>query len=95
MPVVTFDPEKNAANRAKHGIDFDEVELFEWDRAVFEDDRDVRHERRFRFIGPIGTRLVFLVCEFLGEDAAGEEIVRVISVRPCDKKEIRRYEQQS
>lgn len=57
-----WDEEKEAANRAKHGVSFEAVAGFEWRTArEVEDDRYVYGERRWRAIGMIEGRLHVLV----------------------------------
>jgi uncharacterized DUF497 family protein len=45
---VTSDPAKNAANRAKHGMDLADAGDFDFNTAIVEEDRDVRHEWRLQ-----------------------------------------------
>ena len=82
-----WDEDKSLANRIKHGIGFDAIEGFEWDSAlVLIDDREDYGELREVAIGFIGVRLYYLIFVTQEDDA-----VRVISLRPADKAEARRY----
>ena len=82
-----WDEAKSLANRAKHGIGFDAIERFDWDSALeFIDDREDYGELREVAISFIGVRLYYLV--FLTND---DGTVRVISLRPANRAEARRY----
>lgn len=87
MLPVTFDPAKNAANRAKHGMDFADGSEFDLNTAIVEQDRDVRHEWRLQATGWCSGRLPFLV--FVPHEEG--EGIHAISLRPCTRKEVRRY----
>jgi uncharacterized protein len=84
---VTFDPAKNAANRAKHGMDFADGSEFDLNTAIVEQDRDVRHEWRLQATGWCSGRLPFLV--FVPHEEG--EGIHAISLHPCTRKEARRY----
>ncbi|MDX2290335.1 MAG: BrnT family toxin [Hyphomicrobiaceae bacterium] len=87
---LTWDAEKNKANKAKHGIGFEAVERFEWDQALFEfDDREDYGELREIAIGFIGVALYVLVFA-----EADDETVRLISLRPASSKEASRFARQ-
>jgi uncharacterized DUF497 family protein len=83
--MVTWDEAKRRRNIAKHGIDLADAEGFDFDHAIFEEDRDSRGEQRFRAIGPIGDRLFYLVYTYQGDEA------HAISLREAEPKERRRY----
>lgn len=84
-----WNPEKEAANREKHGVGFDEVrELFEGGAdflEIFDEEHSVVEER-FIAVGPI-TRGVVLVVWTEPE----EDMVRVISARMATRRERRLY----
>lgn len=76
-----FDPEKGAANKAKHGIDFEEAQVL-WldeDRCVIAS--DYAAEVRELVIGRIGDKLWAAAVTYRGE------AVRIISVRRARKRE--------
>jgi uncharacterized protein len=82
-----FDPEKSAANRTKHGIDFVEAQAL-WsdpDRALAP--ARTSPEPRFVAIGKIGDRVWTAVFTWRGDR------VRIISVRRARKNEVERYEE--
>ena len=93
-PRVSFDwdPEKEADNREKHGVGFDEaVELLRSDTDYLEiyDEAHSYVEERFIAIGPISRGIILVVwTERL------EETIRIISARWATKRErglYRRY----
>lgn len=79
---IEFDPEKDAANQAKHGISLARaVDLAEV--IVVPDDRF--EERRFRLYGLIDD-LWYCAAVTVREDA-----LRIISLRRAHGKEVRRH----
>lgn len=86
---VEFDPQKDAVNRAKHGVSLQAAERFDWDTAiVIEDDRFDYGETRFYAIGYIGARLHTLIYV----DGSEEDAIRAISLWPSTRSEVKRYE---
>ena len=82
----SFDPAKDAANVAKHGVSLALAAQLEWDTAViWPDVRRAYGEPRQCGIGYIGLRLFFVA--FV--DRADER--RVISLRKANQREIKRY----
>lgn len=83
---VAFDPAKDEANIAKHGVSFAGFEGFDVAPKVLADDRRDYGEPRFRAFGRIdgvGFCLVY---------AETETGIRLISFRRAHEKEMRRYE---
>lgn len=82
----TFDPDKDAANRAKHGLGLSEADRLHWRDAVFVADRrrDYR-EDRIQIFGDIDGRLHVLIV------TPREGGMRAISLRKANKREIRTY----
>lgn len=86
--AVVFDPEKDQANIAKHGLSLADVEQgFPFPMAVIvEDTRFAYPERRLLAFARSGGRGLCLVfCE------AGDETIRAISYRHAHDKELRRH----
>ncbi len=83
-----WDPDKDASNRRKHGVSFEEAsELFDG-RDHFEI-FDVGHsidEDRFIGIGPVRQRLLVVCYTELADGA-----IRIISARRAEKEEIAMY----
>ena len=85
---ITFDPAKDQANQAKHGVSLALASEFEWDDAVtWEDVRRPYGEARKVAIGYIGLRLYVVVYV----DRDGDR--RVISLRKANKREVDFYAQ--
>ena len=84
--MTTWDEAKRRENLAKHGMDLADAAEFDFETAVIEEDRDVRHETRFRAIGWIRKRLCFLV--FVSREDGG---THAISLPAAARKERRRY----
>lgn len=83
---ITFDPAKDATNRAKHGLSLALAADLEWDTAlVWPDDREDYGEERECAIGYIGLRLFYVV---FVDRADGR---RVISLRKANTTERNRY----
>ena len=81
-----FDPEKSAANRAKHGIDFEEAQALWNDARLLEAPARTSDEPRFLVIGKIGDSIWSAVVTRRGDS------LRIISVRRARKEEIAHYE---
>jgi uncharacterized DUF497 family protein len=91
---------KNQENQRKHGISFELAALsFEDPGCLFSFDReDETGEPRWHAIGGVsivpGIGAILLVAHVYREDRDGEEIIRIVSARPAEKSEIRRYQEQ-
>jgi uncharacterized protein len=83
-----YDPDKSAANKAKHGIDFDEAQALWQDEWLLEAPAQTDDEPRFLVIGRIGERHWTTVCVRRGD------ATQIISVRRSRVQEIERYEYQ-
>lgn len=86
QPPAELDEQKRAANLAKHGVDFSDVAHFDWDTALVELDRDAVGEMRFIALGMIYGAVHVLVFTH-----AGDDVIRVISLRRAVPKEGRRF----
>ncbi len=86
--MIEFDPAKDAVNRAKHGISLAAAaELLQGPILVIKDDRRDYTEDRWLAIGSI--RGDIYACVYT--ERAGWQ--RIISLRPANRKERRRYAQ--
>jgi len=83
---ITFDPAKNEANIAKHGLSFEDFTGFDEEPIVVEDDRYDYGETRYRAFGRIDGARRCLVFTIRGG------AVHAISFRKVHAKEMRRYE---
>ncbi|MBB2184847.1 BrnT family toxin [Gluconacetobacter liquefaciens] len=79
-----WDEAKRLSNVEKHGIDFALVRAFEWDAAQVMSSRS-SNEPRLVAIGPVGRRLHVLVFSI------ERRVVRVVSFRKANRREVIRY----
>lgn len=87
---VTFDPAKDAANMAKHGVSLTEAAGFEWGTAVvWPDTRRDYGEARMVALGYIGLRIMALV--FVDRPPEQPTERRIISLRKANTREVKRY----
>ena len=85
---ITFDPAKDEANVAKHGVSLALAAQCEWDTAVIWPDARMEYgESRLACRGYVGMRLYAIV--FV--DRSDER--RVISLRKANRREVQRYAQ--
>ncbi len=84
---LAFDPAKDAANRAKHGVSLAEAVRLDWDSTLAKLDRraDYGEPRQIGY-GPIGRRLYCVVFVDRGDTR------RILSLRKANNREIDRYE---
>lgn len=83
---VTFDLAKDDANIAKHGVSLSLAsEMVLEDALIVVDGRRDYGEPRFNAYGLIDEKLFAMTFTYRGET------VRVISLRRCHAKELRRY----
>jgi uncharacterized DUF497 family protein len=81
-----FDPDKSAANRAKHGIAFDEAQALWSDPFLLEAPARTTDEPRWLAVGRIAGRHWTAIYTQRGGN------VRIISVRRSRKEEVEAYE---
>jgi uncharacterized DUF497 family protein len=81
-----FDPDKSAANKVKHGIDFVEAQALWQDDELADAPVVSDGEPRFLVIGRIEGKHWTAVCTLRGE------VVRIISVRRARKTEVMFYD---
>ncbi len=81
-----WDPKKNALNRRKHGVSFEEAETaFVDENALLLDDPDhSRDEDRFVLLGLSATLRVLVVCHCYRRSG---DVIRIISARKADRTE--------
>lgn len=81
-----WDEPKRRRNREKHGVDFVAARAFDWDAATIRpDNRTDYGEPRYKAYGYIGERFMVLVY------TRRAEMIRVISLRRANRREIKRY----
>jgi len=87
---IEFDPDKDAINRQKHGLSLADAERMDLGTAAIDADlRFAYGEGRFQALGLIGERLHMLVFTMRGD------VLRAISLRKANPREVRRYEKQA
>ena len=84
--AISFDPEKDAANFAKHGLSLADFAGFDAEPVVIADARFDYGETRFVALGRIDDLPHAVVYTRRGET------MRVIGFRRAHAKELRRYE---
>ena len=86
-----WDDTKAAANRAKHGVSFEQArEAFNDPFAIdFVDDRDDYGEHRLILLGMVENRLLIVAHALRGDK------VRMISAREAEPHERRRYHEEN
>ena len=83
---IEFDPDKNQRNIEQRGISFELAKSFDFDNAL-EVAQQVDGELRYFALGMIEHRLYALVYTLRFD------VVRIISLRKANKREVRYYEQ--
>ena len=86
-----WDEAKNAENKRKHGVSFEEARsVFYDDRALLIEDPDDAHgEDRFVLLGASDAIRRLLVCHCYRQEDA---VIRLISARKADRRERAEYE---
>lgn len=98
-----WDEEKNRRNQRKHGgISFELATLvFEDERCLVYADRidDQTGEQRWIALGmaqpAVDAVILLVVAHVYREDKHAEEVIRIISAREAEKRDIRRYQAQA
>jgi hypothetical protein len=96
-----WDNRKERRNRRKHGISFELATLaFEDEHCLVGFDRlDETGEQRWHALGMVqvapAVSALLVVAHAYRENRHGEEIIRIISARRAEKREIRRYQEQA
>ncbi len=82
--MYQWDEDKRRGNLTKHGVDFVDMEAFEWENAVVDMDGD-HAESRWIATGFIGANLHVVVFADQSRDT------RIISLRKATRSEAREY----
>ena len=83
---IEFDPTKDAANLAKHGVSLALAAELDWEAAlVWVDDRFEYDELRIIALAPKSSILYFVAFVERGE------VRRPISLRRANRREVKRY----
>jgi len=93
QPVLRFewDRAKNAENKRKHGVSFEEAQTVFYDDwgILIEDEYEPGQEERFVLIGMSAALRVLVVSHCY---RARDQVIRLISARRADRSERRDYE---
>jgi uncharacterized DUF497 family protein len=83
---IEFDPAKDEANAAKHGLSLRLSLDLDWDAATsWIDDRRDYGEKRLSALGEFGGQLYFVAFVERGD------VKRIISLRRANRREVREY----
>jgi uncharacterized DUF497 family protein len=95
--LFEWEAEKNRLNQKKHaGIDFATASrVFADPSLMLRKDRLVDAEQRWHGIGVVRKAVLLVVHVYLEENHNGEEVIRIISAREADSREIRIYLEQA
>ena len=89
----TWDPDKAAANRLKHGLSF-ETAVLVFDDPLHASKPDSHPDGdRWRTIGLVGTVLLLVIHTWPEESEEGELVGRIISARKATTHERKAYEE--
>ena len=87
---IEFDANKSQTNIKDRGLSFELAKQFDFDSAlIWQDKRKPYPEVRFTALGLLDGRIHSLV---FSETAKG---IRIISFRKANKREVKRYEQET
>lgn len=87
---IEFDPDKDVANQQKHGLSLADAERMDFDKAIYApDDRYDYGEDRTQALGLIDGRLHMLVFTMRGD------LLRAISLRKGNPREVKRYDEEA
>jgi hypothetical protein len=86
-----WDPAKNAENKHKHGVSFEEAQAVFYDDwgILIDDEHEPGREERFVLIGMSATLRVLVVSHCY---RARDQVIRRISARRADRSERKDYE---
>jgi len=89
--LFEWDQRKNAANKRKHGVSFEEARTVFYDERalLIEDPLDENEEDRFVLLGLSAGLRTLVVCHCYREE---DSLIRIISARKAHREERRNYE---
>jgi hypothetical protein len=85
-----WDENKNAVNKKKHGISFEEAKTVFYDEEalLIDDPEHSKDEERFIILGFSNMANMLVVCHCYREN---ETVIRIISARKATKNETKQY----
>ncbi|MCL2500257.1 MAG: BrnT family toxin [Defluviitaleaceae bacterium] len=89
-----WDDTKEAINKKKHGISFDEAMTAFTDKyaQIYDDEEHSSEEERFILIGYSEIKRLLMVCHCYRDD---DKITRIISARKATRHERNKYERKA
>lgn len=94
MEIIKFewDENKNAINKRKHKISFEEAQTVFYDdeALVIDDPEHSGQEERFIILGMSAKANLLVVCHCYRQS---ETVIRIISARKATKNEARQYDE--
>jgi hypothetical protein len=86
-----WDDRKNAQNKRKHGVSFEEAQtaFFDEHALLIADPDHSKHEERFILLGLSSSLRTLVVCHCYRRQG---DVVRLISARRADRQEREQYE---
>lgn len=90
IPRFEWDENKNAINKIKHHVTFEEAKtVFDDVEALIIDDPDhSQNEERFIILGFSALANLLVVCHCYREN---DTVIRIISARKATKREVKQY----
>ena len=88
-----WDEKKNALNRTKHGVSFEEARscFYDEDALLISDPDHSETEERFILLGLSSAAKLLVVCHCYREISNLRETIRIISARKSEKHEAKQY----
>lgn len=88
-----WDPRKAQANWSRHRVSFEQArDVFKDTMALDEpDEREDYGEERWNCVGLVEGRLLVVSYTERIDEGSGDEIIRIISARPAEPRERKRY----
>ncbi|MBV9990373.1 MAG: BrnT family toxin [Alphaproteobacteria bacterium] len=83
-----WDESKRLSNLKKHGVDFADIEEFDWPMARFRDDILIDHEQRFKALSYFRGRLHLVIFTLRGKYAPDQ-------FQKSGEARIREYEEEA
>ncbi|MBR1558668.1 MAG: BrnT family toxin [Clostridia bacterium] len=94
MDMLTFewDENKNAINKVKHRVSFEEAETVFYDEnaVMIPDPEHSEYEERFILLGFSAMARLLLVCHCY---RSRDNVIRIISARKANAREARQYDE--
>lgn len=89
--IFEWDENKNAINKKKHGISFEEAKtvFYDVEALLIDDPEHSQDEDRFIILGFSNLANLLVVCHCYREE---ESVIRIISARKATQNEARQYE---